>query len=161
MKLVEVKATKEFASTFLADPILKMAVNAVLDNAPEFVGDNHVGDKTSPTDKDINVPTKGNRITYDERVKVYTNALVHYGEKKQRMKALEELAECQQAICKYALGEDSHEHLAEEIADATIMLEQLRYFLGLNELVCQKMDEKILRLDKKLGRCLLAETMGE
>ena len=33
-KLIEVSAAKEFASTFLADPILKMAVNAVLDNAP-------------------------------------------------------------------------------------------------------------------------------
>jgi hypothetical protein len=34
MKLLDAKATKEFASTFLADPILKMAVNAVLNNAP-------------------------------------------------------------------------------------------------------------------------------
>ena len=42
MKLVEVKATKEFASTFLADPILKMAVNAVLDNAPEFETDKSI-----------------------------------------------------------------------------------------------------------------------
>lgn len=42
-KLIEVQAAKEFASTFLADPILKMAVNAVLDNAP--------------TVKDINVPS--------------------------------------------------------------------------------------------------------
>ena len=33
-KFLEVKATKEFAETFLADPILKMAVNAVLNNAP-------------------------------------------------------------------------------------------------------------------------------
>jgi hypothetical protein len=33
-KIIDVKATKEFANTFLADPILKMAVNAVLDNAP-------------------------------------------------------------------------------------------------------------------------------
>ena len=36
MKLVEVKTAKEFASTFFGDPILKMAVNAALDNAPEF-----------------------------------------------------------------------------------------------------------------------------
>lgn len=35
MKLVEVKAAKEFASTFFGDPVLKMAVNACLDNAPE------------------------------------------------------------------------------------------------------------------------------
>lgn len=35
MKIVEVNRTKEFASTFLQDPILRMAVNAVLDAAPE------------------------------------------------------------------------------------------------------------------------------
>lgn len=33
-KLVKVSAVKEFADTFLADPILKMAVNAVLNRAP-------------------------------------------------------------------------------------------------------------------------------
>ena len=36
MKLIEVKAAKEFADTFYNDPILKMAANAVLDNAPGF-----------------------------------------------------------------------------------------------------------------------------
>ena len=35
-KLIEVQATNEFARTFLADPILKIAVNAVLNNAPGF-----------------------------------------------------------------------------------------------------------------------------
>ena len=34
MKLVEVQATKEFASTFLNDIFFKMAVNRVLDAAP-------------------------------------------------------------------------------------------------------------------------------
>lgn len=33
-KYVKVSAVKEFAGTFLGDPILKMAVNAVLDHAP-------------------------------------------------------------------------------------------------------------------------------
>ena len=36
MKLIEVKRAKEFAATLFADPVLKMAVNAVLDKAPEF-----------------------------------------------------------------------------------------------------------------------------
>jgi hypothetical protein len=36
MKLVEVKATKEFASTFLNDIFFRMAVNRVLDAAPGF-----------------------------------------------------------------------------------------------------------------------------
>lgn len=36
MKLIEVKTAKEFADTLYNDPILKMAANAVLDNAPGF-----------------------------------------------------------------------------------------------------------------------------
>lgn len=35
-KLIEVQATKEFASTFLNDIFFKMAVNRVLDAAPGF-----------------------------------------------------------------------------------------------------------------------------
>lgn len=36
MKLVEVQSTKDFASTFLNDIFFKMAVNRVLDAAPEY-----------------------------------------------------------------------------------------------------------------------------
>lgn len=34
MKLIEVKRAKEFASTFFADPVLKMAANSFLDHVP-------------------------------------------------------------------------------------------------------------------------------
>lgn len=36
MKIVEVQSTKDFASTFLNDVFFRMAVNRVLDNAPEY-----------------------------------------------------------------------------------------------------------------------------
>lgn len=91
-----------------------------------------------------------NKITYDQRVQTYTNALVYYGENNQMIVALEELSECQKEICKLLRGNGNLEHLAEEIADATIMLEQLRLFLQINDLVSQKMDEKVIRLDKRL-----------
>ena len=67
-------------------------------------------------------------ITYEERQRVYTNALIANGEQRQIVKCLEELAECQQVICKVVFGEDSFDHLAEEIADARICLEQMIYF---------------------------------
>ena len=92
-----------------------------------------------------------NKIPYEERVKTYTNALIAYGEEAQMVVALEELSECQKEICKVLRGDGNMDHLAEEIADATIMLEQLRYFLGLNETVCEKMDHKIRRLDARLS----------
>ena len=91
-----------------------------------------------------------NKITYEERLKVYANAIVAYGERNQMIVAIEELSECQKEICKFLRGEGDVVHLAEEIADATICLEQMRYFLGLNEEVCEWMDSKIKRLDKKL-----------
>ena len=91
-----------------------------------------------------------NTITYDQRVQTYTNALVCYGEKNQMTVALEELSECQKEICKILRGDGNLENLAEEIADATIMLEQLRLFFQINDQVCRKMDEKITRLDKRL-----------
>ena len=91
-----------------------------------------------------------NKIPYEQRAQVYTNALVCYGEKTQMVMALEELSECQKEICKRLRGYSNDEHLAEEIADATIMLEQLRLFFGLNDLVCEKMDDKVRRLDALL-----------
>ena len=91
-----------------------------------------------------------NKIAYEQRVQTYTNALITYGEAAQMVVALEELSECQKEICKLLRRQGNVDHLAEEIADATIMLEQLRLFFQINDLVCEKMDEKILRLDARL-----------
>lgn len=91
-----------------------------------------------------------NQIPYEERVKTYTNALLHFGDRKQMVKCVEELAECQQAICKVILGGENFDHLAEEIADATITLEQMRLLFNINDRVCEYMDAKVERLDKML-----------
>ena len=96
-----------------------------------------------------------NKIPYEQRVQTYTNALITYGEKAQMVVALEELSECQKEICKLLRGKGNLANLAEEIADATIMLEQLRLFFQVNDLVCQKMDEKISRLDNRLREAWL------
>lgn len=95
-------------------------------------------------------------IPYEDRAKVYINALVHYGDRDQMVKAVEELAECQQTICKAILGQGNIDHLAEEVADATIMLEQIRLYFGINDRVIQYMDEKVQRLDGRL-RALTGE----
>lgn len=92
------------------------------------------------------------RFNYDQRLQTYTNAMVRYGDKNQIIVALEELSECQKELCKFLRGLGDREHLTEEIADATIMLEQMRYIFCMNDLVCEKMDEKIQRLDSKLRK---------
>ena len=84
-----------------------------------------------------------NKIPYDERTEVYTQALFIYGHRAQMVVAIEKLSEVQKELCKVMRDKGDLEHLAEEIADATIMLEQMRYFLGLDEKVCMYMDEKL------------------
>lgn len=92
-----------------------------------------------------------NSISYAERVEVYKEALKQYGEGMQMVVAMEEMMECAKEISKTIRGKGDMDHLAEEIADATIMLEQLRMMHGINEPVCRKMDEKIRRLSDNLG----------
>ena len=87
-----------------------------------------------------------NKITYEERSKVYADAAATFGTTCQLVVALEEMSELQKEICKALRGEIHPAHLAEEIADATIMLEQLRQMFNMNEPVCRMMDSKIIRL---------------
>lgn len=93
-----------------------------------------------------------NRIDYAERVAVYENAIARNGVLLQAIVAIEELSEAQKEICKFLREEGNTEHLAEEVADATIMLEQLRIMFGINESVCRYMDAKVQRLADRLKR---------
>ena len=95
-----------------------------------------------------------NKIDYSERCKTYTNAMIVFGEENQLIIAIEELSECQKEICKILRGGEDFRHLAEEVADATIMLEQIRMMFNINDCVCNFMDEKIKRLDDRVkGFC--------
>ena len=91
-----------------------------------------------------------NKISYDERVKVYTDALKTFGAEIQLVVALEELSEVQKEICKALRGEIHPAALAEEVADATIMLEQVRLIFSVNPWVCEQMDAKVERLRQRI-----------
>ena len=91
------------------------------------------------------------KMPYEQRVEVYTKALEHFGEENQLTVALEELSECQKEICKFLRGYGNAGHLAEEIADSLIMLEQVIYIFGLDEMVDRQIDRKILRLEARIG----------
>lgn len=94
----------------------------------------------------------GNGVALQERAEVYRMALGTYGTTVQMIVALEELSEAQKEICKQLRGQGSLDHLAEEVADATIVLEQVRLTYGIDALVCEKMDEKVERLRQRLAR---------
>ena len=92
-----------------------------------------------------------NKINYEDRKKVYQAALRKWGTDLQTMMAVEEMSELTKEICKIKRGKMDLDALAEEIADVTIMLEQLREIYGLNDAVCDHMDAKILRLQSRVG----------
>lgn len=98
-----------------------------------------------------------NKFEYEERKKVYEHAIDKYGIKPQMMMVIEEMSELTKAICKlfrvpgYVEPDaDIIDAIAEETADVTIMLEQLRLILGINENVCEHMDQKVERLAERL-----------
>lgn len=91
-----------------------------------------------------------NKIGYVERRAVYSDALDVFGGDTQLIVAVEELSECQKEICKVLRGDGDLEHLAEEVADATIMLEQVRIMFDINDATCRHMDAKIERLKKRI-----------
>lgn len=91
-----------------------------------------------------------NHISYEERKAVYETAIEIWGVESQIWMALEEMSELQKEICKLRRGKRDLEALADEIADVTIMLEQLRLIFELNDQVSKHMDRKILRLKGRL-----------
>ncbi len=98
-----------------------------------------------------------NRFDYDARKTVYEHAIDKYGIKPQMMMVIEEMSELTKAICKLFRvpgyvepDEGVIDAIAEETADVTIMLEQLRLILGINDNVCEHMDQKIERLAERL-----------
>lgn len=79
-------------------------------------------------------------------------AVQKFGQESQIGMLFEEMAELQDAVCKQRRGRDSVDHIAEEIADVEIMLEQLKEIYHCHKLASQKRCEKIERLRKRLGQ---------
>lgn len=79
-------------------------------------------------------------------------AVQKFGQKSQINVLFEEMAELQDAVCKQRRGRDSVDHIAEEIADVEIMLEQLKEIFHCHKLASQKRFGKIGRLRKRLGQ---------
>ena len=86
-----------------------------------------------------------NAIDYERRKATYQVALEAWGPEAQTKMAVEEMSELTKEICKIWRGK------IDEIADVTIMLEQLRLIYNVNDAVCAHMDKKIRRLKGRLG----------
>lgn len=80
------------------------------------------------------------------KYEIYRQALVKFGEQAQMIVAIEELSECQKELCKILRGGQDYEHLAEEVADAQIMLEQVQMIFPIREQVDDYTEQKLQRL---------------
>jgi len=67
------------------------------------------------------------------------------------IKAIEEMAELTNELCKWALGADNGKHVQEEIADVIIMMEQMRMLFDVDGEIKKVMAEKVERLERRLS----------
>ena len=94
-----------------------------------------------------------NNADFNDRAKVYAEAIDIFGVDMQLIVAIEELSELQKEICKairYENRDFDKEHVAEEIADVLIMAEQLQRIFGIGDLVKRYQNKKIVRLVQRL-----------
>ena len=91
-------------------------------------------------------------IPYEKRQAVYKAAWDLYGSERQIWKVVEEMSELTKELAKLQSGGGATlGSVIDEITDVTIMMEQLRLMLGVNEAVQNHMDFKITRLADRLG----------
>lgn len=79
-------------------------------------------------------------------------ALDKWGAEAQTLMMFEEMAELQKELCKYTRGENNVQHIAEEIADVQIMLDQMMLLFDCKTEVMDYRRMKINRLSERLAR---------
>lgn len=94
-------------------------------------------------------------MTEAERT-IFNKALVEYGISSQKMMAIEECAELQNALAKLARGRASTADIITELADVSIMVDQLAIFFG-EKAFHEERDRKVKRLEQRLQTCKLVQ----
>lgn len=87
---------------------------------------------------------------YISETEVLQRALDTYGSTLQISMVFEEMSELQKELCKYLRGRGSREHIAEEIADVEIMLEQMKMLFCCTDDVRNERRRKVERLKERL-----------
>lgn len=82
---------------------------------------------------------------------VFRQALETYGPQAQTMMVLEEMSELSKELCKASRGLGNVQHIAEEIADVLIMVQQMIMIFRCGELVETDIKNKIDRLDRRVS----------
>lgn len=86
--------------------------------------------------------------------KTFCAALRYYGGQAQITMVFEEMAELQNALCKFLRGHidgDTLANIAEEIADVGIMLDQMAIEFKVEDAVAEQRSFKVRRLRSRIG----------
>ena len=90
-------------------------------------------------------------MTYREVFNTYNKAIELYGEKAQKLMAIEEMSELTKEICKDFRGKLNREHLIEEIVDVIITIDQLMMMYEISgDEIEQMRKRKFERLKERL-----------
>lgn len=90
-------------------------------------------------------------MTYQEIIDTYKQAIDLYGEKAQKLMAIEEMSELTKEICKDFRGKLNREHLIEEIVDVIITIDQLMMMYEISgDEIEQMRERKFERLKERL-----------
>lgn len=88
----------------------------------------------------------------NDRLVLYDEAIMKWGVEAQREMVYEEVGELITAVARHRRGRADRKEVITELADVTIMCEQLAYMLGYEDYE-KEIDEKLIRLrDKKLRK---------
>lgn len=90
-------------------------------------------------------------MTKEEKEKLYQQCIDKWGADDQIMMMLEEMAELANVLCKSYRGRVTVDEITTEIADVTIMAEQLRLIFGKDN-VDKEIERKLDRLANRLQK---------
>lgn len=85
-------------------------------------------------------------MNIEDREVIYCQAIAHYGAERQIIKAIEEIGELLEEIARYKGGAANQWELMDEIADVSIMLEQMRLITDIDSVELED------RITYKVGR---------
>ena len=86
-----------------------------------------------------------------DEVKLCRKAVSLYGKEAQIWMAIEEMAELNNALAKHRRNRVTNEEVCEEIADVVIMMIQLSYIFGRDN-VNNQIESKIKRLEERMKK---------
>ena len=85
-------------------------------------------------------------MTDDQELEILKDALYYFGINHQQTKCIEEMSELTKEFCKEKDGKGDIEHIAEELADVYITLDQMVIYNDIYEKVKQYREKKMERL---------------